>query len=96
MRSTCNRLVEAMSGIGNLLGWVLFTASWILFAAAFVVPWLGLSPGVIAASVATLLIAAEIIFWVSVILLGKAALARFTRLWGTTKLTVCGRQSPDE
>ena len=73
--------VEAMGRMRRLLGLLLFIASWILFAAAFAVPWFGLTPGVVAAIVAMLLILAEISFWVSIVILGKPAIDRFMQWW---------------
>ena len=81
VRLTPGLCMEAMGRMRRLLGLLLFIASWILFAATFAVPWFGLTPGVVAASVAVLFILAEISFWVSVVVLGKPAIDRFMQWW---------------
>ena len=55
----------------RIIGFVILAISCILFILIPVVPWFGFSPAQIAGITAGLLIAGEILFWLSVLILGR-------------------------
>jgi hypothetical protein len=64
--------MKKKSEIFKILGFVLLSVSCILFILIPVVPWLGFTAGQIAGISAGLLIAGEILFYLSLAILGKS------------------------
>jgi len=56
----------------RVFGYILLLISCLLFLAILVIPWFGLSKGQIAGITTGLIIAGEILFYLSLIILGKS------------------------
>jgi hypothetical protein len=64
--------VRTRTGVVRIAGYIILGVSCILFLLIPVVPWLGLSAGKIAGISAGLLIAGEILFYLSLFILGRS------------------------
>ncbi|MER2000354.1 MAG: transporter suffix domain-containing protein [Lysinibacillus sp.] len=53
------------------LGWILVCAASLLWIACIIIPFLSFTVGVKTAIIATLIVAAEILFWLGALLIGK-------------------------
>jgi hypothetical protein len=60
----------------KITGYILFVVCCVLFLAIPVIPWLGFSGGKIAGITTALVIAGEITFYLSLIILGKSFFAK--------------------
>ncbi|NVO10432.1 MAG: transporter suffix domain-containing protein [Bacteroidales bacterium] len=58
------------------IGYILLAISCILFGLVLVVPWFGFSKGTIAGVITGLLVAGEILFYLSIFLIGKDFIAK--------------------
>jgi hypothetical protein len=63
----------------TIAGYVILIFSCILWALILVIPWLGLSKGKIAGIMAMLIVAGEITFYMSVIILGKSIIIKIKK-----------------
>jgi hypothetical protein len=63
----------------TIAGYIILILSCILWALILVIPWLGFSKGKIAGLLTLLIVAGEITFYISVILLGKSIIVRIKK-----------------
>jgi len=68
--------------MAKIAGYIIIILSLFIWAAIFVIPWLGLSGGKIAGLITILIIAGEVTFYLGIALLGKTIYEKIKRKLG--------------